>query len=275
MSKRFKGHAIYQPSGKAAEYSQWACNFFTGCSNDCCYCYCKRGVISRLWDSTPRLKKCFVTENHAFDVFCKELDNCDELIGSGGLLFSFTTDPLLPETRNLTFRAMEEAISRGINVKVLTKRADWIDEFVSRTEIQTINYGHNGHRIAFGFTLTGLDVHEPFASPNYERIEAMRQLHNKGFRTFASIEPVIDPAMSRTMIEVTAGFCDLYKVGLISGKGKDFYNELCLKAFYAWLVLKSDDLKIYLKDSFLDYFGITREQLKGGFVNSDYNIFRS
>jgi len=28
--KTFKGKAIYQPAGKAAEYSQWACNFYTG-----------------------------------------------------------------------------------------------------------------------------------------------------------------------------------------------------------------------------------------------------
>lgn len=33
--KRFNGKAIYNPSGKAGEYSQWACNYFTGCSNEC------------------------------------------------------------------------------------------------------------------------------------------------------------------------------------------------------------------------------------------------
>lgn len=54
---KFKGKAIYQPTGKAAEYSPWACNFFTGCSNDCEYCYCKRGVMSHVWDNKPHLKK--------------------------------------------------------------------------------------------------------------------------------------------------------------------------------------------------------------------------
>lgn len=272
--KRINGKALYQPTGKAAEYSPWACNFFTGCSNDCQYCFCKRGVMSRVWDTTPRLKKCFTTEHHAFDVFCKELDNCEELIGSASLLFSFTTDPLLPETRSLTFRAMEEAISRGINVKVLTKRSDWIDEFIRRIEIQTINYGNNGHRIAFGFTLTGFDDMEPCASSNHDRIDVMRKLHGLGYKTFASIEPIITPSMSRNMIEATKDYCDLYKVGLISGKGKDFYNEQQLKAFYAWLILKSEDIKIYLKDSVLDYFGITRNQLKSSFVSPNYNIFR-
>ena len=35
----FNGKAIYNPKGKAGEYAPWACNFYTGCSNDCEYCY--------------------------------------------------------------------------------------------------------------------------------------------------------------------------------------------------------------------------------------------
>lgn len=38
--------AIYQPKGAAREYSAWACNLYNGCSNQCDYCYCKRGVLS-------------------------------------------------------------------------------------------------------------------------------------------------------------------------------------------------------------------------------------
>lgn len=275
-NKRFSGKAIYQPTGKAAEYSPWACNFFTGCSNDCEYCYCKRGLLSHVWSTKPQLKKCFATIHHAFDVFCKELDKCEDLIGEAGLLFSFTTDPLLPETMELTFRAMEEAISRGINVKILTKRTDWIDEFVRRTEIQTINYDNNGRHIAFGFTLTGCDYKEPGASSNRDRIEAMRKLHKLGFKTFASIEPVIDPIKSIQMIHQTLGFCDLYKVGLISGKGKGFYEDLHLRVFWGNLIdLTEDGFKIYPKDSLLDYLGEERSSLEGHFVTADFNIFNT
>lgn len=277
-TKRFNGKAIYQPSGKAAEYSPWACNFYTGCSNDCEYCYCKRGVMSHVWSTEPKLKKCFKDEEHALETFKRELDaNVNEL-GKTGILFSFTTDPLLPETRGLTFKAMEEAMLRGIYVKILTKRADWIDALMDRTMLMPINYLANRKRIAFGFTLTGFDEKEPGASTNQERIEAMRELHDLGFKTFASIEPVITPAMSRNMIEETKDFCDLYKVGLISGKGEDFYNEKHLYELYSWLTIKSRDLKIYLKDSFLNHFRIKREHLSeqhvGNFVNSDYNIFQ-
>ncbi len=61
--KQFKGKASYNPFGKAGEYSYWACNFYTGCSNNCDYCYCKRGVMSSVWSITPKLKSCFKDES--------------------------------------------------------------------------------------------------------------------------------------------------------------------------------------------------------------------
>jgi len=42
------GRLIYQPKGKAREYSPWACNLFNGCTNNCSYCYNKNGVGSKL-----------------------------------------------------------------------------------------------------------------------------------------------------------------------------------------------------------------------------------
>lgn len=268
MEKRFNGKAIYQPKGKAAEYSPWACNFFTGCSNDCSYCYCKRGVLNHHWSTEPKLKKCFKDEGHAIEVFSKELNfvlsNYPE-IKDQGILFSFTTDPLLPETRSLTLCCAQFANEKGIPVKILTKRADFID-VVKFLWLDT-------KMTAFGFTLTGFDEEEPGASLTDERIEAMRELHDMGFRTFASIEPILTPAMSRNMIESTRAFCDLYKIGLISGKGKDFYNEKHLSNFYMWLIKESYSTKIYMKDSIFNHFGIERDDLPGNFVNSDYNLF--
>ena len=276
-TKRFNGKAIYQPTGKAAEYSPWACNFYTGCSNDCEYCYCKRGVMSHVWSTEPKLKKCFKNECHALGVFCEELDKAMQdypSVKEYGILFSFTTDPLLPETRDLTFKAIEIAMARNINVQVLTKRVDWFESFECRIDQKPNLYGAVEDCVSFGFTLTGVDEKEPGASINKERIALMRHLHVCGFKTFASIEPVISVTQSKKMIEDTLGYCDLYKVGLISGKGKDFYNYGSIVDFYGWLTGKAfTGSKIYLKDSFLNYLGINRDKLVGEFVNADYNIF--
>lgn len=271
----FNGKALYQPKGKAKEYSEWAVNFYTGCSNDCDYCYCKLGVLSHVWSDKPRLKKCFISERHALEVFNRELERVHDTIGNLPVLFSFTTDPLLPETRNLTFQAMEDAIDMGIPVKVLTKRSDWINDFLERVGIQSILYGRCRRLVAFGFTLTGCDENEPHASTNEERINAMRCLHLLGYKTFASIEPIIDPKKSLEMIKQTQGFCDLYKVGTISGV-RAGYNPRDMRNLMDYLVEKSrEGQKIYLKDSFINWMGLDRENLPGRFVNANYNIFNA
>ena len=275
-TKRFNGKAIYQPSGKAAEYSAWACNFFTGCSNDCEYCYCKRGVMSHVWSTKPQLKKCFKDEMQALDIFEHELKRNLEPLREWGLLFSFTTDPMLPETRTLTIEAAGIALSYGVPVQILTKCTEWLYDENFRISLgRSYLWIFKKHLIAFGFTLTGFDEQEPGASTNDERIEAMRELHGLGIKTFASIEPVITPAMSRNMIEATRGFCDLYKVGVISGKGKDFYNPKHMTYFGDFLAEQMRaGQKIYIKDSLLDYLKIKRENLASGWINSDYNIFQ-
>ena len=271
-TKRFNGKAIYQPSGKAAEYSAWACNFFTGCSNDCEYCYCKRGVMSHVWSTKPQLKKCFKSIEHALLVFDGEKAANIGALRKNGILFSFTTDPMLPETFEVTLRAAALAVMSGVPVKILTKRADWLDTSMWAS-MEPLFLGHKD-KIAFGFTLTGFDDKEPGASTNDERIEAMRELHGLGIKTFASIEPIITPAMSRNMIEATRGFCDLYKVGVISGKGKDFYNHKHMTHFWDFLAEQMRaGHKIYIKDSLLKYFNLKRENLASGWIDSDYNIF--
>ena len=56
--KEFNGLVIYNPSGRAGEYSYWAANFYVGCSNGCTYCYLKKGRGKKvLGGDTAELKK--------------------------------------------------------------------------------------------------------------------------------------------------------------------------------------------------------------------------
>ena len=75
IKKIFHGKALYEPTGKAAEYSPWAVNFYPGCSHNCKYCYCKTGFLGKVWDTTPHLKKSFIDENDALETFKKELNS--------------------------------------------------------------------------------------------------------------------------------------------------------------------------------------------------------
>ena len=264
--KNFKGKAIYNPSGKAGEYSYWACNFYTGCSNGCTYCYCKKGVMASTWSDKPKLKKCFNDESHAYSVFCDELDKNSAKSQEHGLFFSFTTDPMLKSTISLTNRAIRKALGYYVPVKILTKRTDWVDTWIK--DVTSEAYKKN---VAIGFTLTRHDELEPNASTNAERIEVMKKLHNAGFKTWASIEPIISFYSSFQMIVKTIGFCDLYKIGLKSGVKYDkqdakYFIEKVIEAI-------GDNAKIYFKDSLLEQAGINREDLPETCVGRDYNMF--
>lgn len=268
MGKTFNGKAIYNPSGKAGEYSKWACNFFVGCSNDCSYCYCKKGFLGRNWDKNPRLKKCFKDTTEAFNVFCSELKRNVEELRKHGIFFTFTSDPMLPEEKPLTISCMREALNHGVPVQVLTKRADFIDDIkrgMADSEVR--------RKIAFGFTLTCHDELEPGASSNSERIKSMFRLHEMGYKTFASIEPIIEPSSSMAAINLSASCCNLFKVGLMSGKRDYNKQELALMIELMKEQNQMFGCKFYLKDSLVNFLNIDRSSLGKGFVGSDYNIF--
>jgi len=54
---------------------------------------------------------------------------------------------------------------------------------------------------------------EPGAATPADRVDTLRQLHNAGVETWASIEPVIVPSESLAIIKASLPYCDAYKVG--------------------------------------------------------------
>lgn len=267
--KPINGKALYTPKGAAMEYGRVGCNFYTGCPHNCEYCYLKRGITGKALGGTEvQLKKCFKDEKHAMDIFKREVNNNLDACRQHGIFFSFTTDPLIEETRELTFRAMASAISFGVPVYVLTKDASFIDSEAGKWWLDLLLADPT--LVHFGFTLTGRDDMEPNASPNEERIEAMRILHYAGFPTWASIEPVIEWKHSLRVIEMSLGCCDHYKVGLRSGVKKDYYNIAQSGAAIQRIVqaVESFGKTIYLKESTR---GLLRQYLQPG----AYEVFLS
>jgi DNA repair photolyase len=130
--------------------------------------------------------------------------------------------------------------------------------------------------VAIGFSLSGHDELEPNASTNSDRIMAMIDLRAAGFKTWASIEPIIDFDSSLSMIERTFGICDLYKIGLEAGKKYDkdelldFMSDVNAKSH-----LTGNECKIYYKDGLLKQAGISRSELPSNCVDRDYNIFKN
>ncbi|MDR3328176.1 MAG: hypothetical protein LBT04_08720 [Prevotellaceae bacterium] len=271
--KNFKGKAIYNPSGKSGEYSYWACNFYNGCSNGCTYCYLKKGVLAHtLGGDRPTLKKCFKSTEHALEIFKKELlQNLPEL-QKYGLFFTFTSDPCLPDTIWLNSEAWHYCLQMGISVKILTKCAQFADNLVRHGLKEYYNYKN---LVAIGYTLTGHDELEPHSSTNTERIDAMRKLSELGFKTWASIEPIIDFESSYKMIRDSISFCDMFKIGLESGKK---YDKDLIRIFINNVIKYTEyiecfgycECKLYFKDSLLRQAGIKREELPNNCVGRAY-----
>lgn len=253
-----KGKAIYTPTGKAGEYAKYACNFYTGCSNGCTYCYLKKGIGKKvLGGDVPTLKKCFKSEQDAIHVFFNELfdpatNAVKDDIKKHGIFFTFSSDPGLPETRALNFAVINQIMSLGVPIQMLTKCTDWID---TEQGVDMLTHAVAAYCLSVGFTLTGRDDLEPNAASNAERIKAMMRIHDMGIRTFASIEPVVDFDASERCIVSTLGFCDHYKIGLMSGK-RD-YDKVQMRLF----VIRCCDLirqagaTAYFKQSIVKYLG--------------------
>lgn len=247
---------IYQPKGKAKEYSPWAANFFNGCSNRCDYCYNRHcPAKALLGKDEPTLKK-GLTEFNVINIFRQELAKYrNRILASGkGLFFNFVSDPMLEETRVINITCILYTIQAGVPAVVLTKRADWYEEFVDMFRAdENKNIPLAKKMVKFGFTLTGRDDLEPYASTNEERIELMKKLHNEGYKTWASIEPIIDLNKSRDIIYTIAPYCNEFKIGLLSGKKNYTPDEV--KEFVKQVsnFLFGGPSRFMFKDNVLDY----------------------
>ena len=270
------GKVLYNPKGKAGEYAAFAANLFVGCSNMCEYCYCKKGILAKaMGQDTPQLKAGLKDVEDAINTFKHELiGNLDAVRDNGGVFFSFSTDPCLPETWRATYECAKFAMSLDVPVSILTKCTEW----TNTNEAKELCTGQRSELLAVGFTLTGHDELEPGAASNKERIAAMTRLKCFGIKTFASVEPIVDLESSWKMIWETRGCCDLYKVGLMSGT-KNQVNPVELEKFVYQVagMVVNYRAKVYFKESIYKHLNCVKEWFVAkypGVVDSDYNIFK-
>ena len=216
---------IYKPKGAAGEYAVYAANFFNGCSNGCKYCYNKRGLTKNVCGrDKPVMKKGYKDEDDLFEHFCEEVNQNWRELAEHELFLSFTTDPWLPECKNLTKRAIEYCQKSKIHCYVLSKlRGD---------ELSGID-GSEGY-IHIGVTLTGHDEMEPNADSNYERMKYLQEMHERGFDTFVSLEPIIDFDSAKEMVWQCCDIVNEIRIGLMSPAKKGRYERHKMQDFVSF-----------------------------------------
>jgi len=161
----------------------------------------------------------------------------------GRIMFCSMTDPYQPieaETE-LARKVLKVLLDSPFEVLILT-----------RSPLVTRDYDLiRGHRnVEVGFTVTSLDdipFWEPYAPGNTRRIEALKKAHEKGIRTFVSIEPWIpNVTHPRSIIENLREYVDRFIIGSIQycNVPRRFYADR-LPSLIAWL--DGSKINYYLK----------------------------
>ena len=199
---------IYEPKGKAGEYSKLAVNVYNGCGHRCEYCFAPafmRTARETFNQPTPR-KDILQKIKQDATLLQKEHENRP-------VLLCFTCDPYQPvdEQFQLSRQSIQILHSCHLGVKILTKGGKRAErDFDLLTDDDW-----------FGVTLTNLDNKlslqwEPGAAMPEERINSLRRAHEKGIKTWVSLEPVLYPEITLKIIRRTYGFVDEFKIGTLN-----------------------------------------------------------
>ena len=200
---------LYQPKGRAREYSNWACNLYTGCEHACTYCYVVR--------SLGRNEQGFVSHVSPRTGILAKLESDAAYFQGMGMaqqvLLSFTHDPYQPVEADyqVTRQAIQILHKHGMGVCTLSKGGS----------LATRDLDMFGPQDAYAATLTFLDSArskewEPGAALPEDRLATLKAFHQAGIRTWVSCEPVFDPAETLRIIETTRGYVDHYKIGTLN-----------------------------------------------------------
>lgn len=235
----YKLKVIYEPAGRAREYSALAVNLYSGCNHGCKYCYAP--------DCMRRDRQEFYNKQSArVDILKKIQQDCKVLSGiKERVLLCFTCDPYqkLDDTEQLTRETLKLFRQYQIPFQILTKAG-------SRAERDFDLYSETD---AFAATLTFMDeekslYYEPEAALPAERIETIKKAKQAGIETWVSFEPVLNDDEIFKLLEATHEYVDLYKVGKISRFQPD--KEIDWERFAYEIVSRLEALgkKYYIKN---------------------------
>lgn len=170
------------------EYGDYTINFVQGCAHGCkypCYAFSMKKRFGQVKTYEEWCKPYLVS--NTLQLLDREIPKLRDEIESVQLCF--TTDPFMynyKEIEQMSIAAIRRLNEAGIKCTVLTKG-------ILPMELSELS-GEN----EYGITLISLDedyriMMEPGAAPYQERLEALKELHDAGCRTWVSIEPYPTP----------------------------------------------------------------------------------
>lgn len=213
------------------EYGDYTMNHVLGCAHGClypCYAFLMAKRFGKVVDYEEWCNPKLVS--NTLEILDREIPRMKSKIESVQLCF--TTDPFMygyDEVKHMTIAAIKKLNIAGIRCNVLTKG------------LLPIELAEQSMENEYGVTLISLDENfrkqaEPGAAPYAERIAALRALHEKGCKTWLSIEPYPTPNIKKQDLNVildTVSFANRIIFGRTNynkkvsafTEHKRFYNE--------------------------------------------------
>ncbi len=225
---------LYQ---SGVEYADFCLNHVEGCSHGCrypCYAYMmkKRCGVIKTYEEWCRPK----IVSNALELLDKEIPKYKSKIKYVHMCFS--TDPFMydqEQVGELSLKIIDKLNTNGIRCTVLTKGV-YPRELADRNGCSVNN--------EYGITLVSLNEDfrkefEPNSASFRERIKSMKLLHDKGVKTWVSMEPYPTPNLIKQdlmKILEAVSFVDKIIFGRLNYSvkssefryTKEFYNSLAL-----------------------------------------------
>ncbi|MFH0763803.1 MAG: radical SAM protein [Candidatus Omnitrophota bacterium] len=216
------------------EYADFCLNHVEGCSHGCkypCYAYMmkKRCGVIKTYEEWRKPK----IVSNALELLDKEIPKYRNKIDYVHMCFS--TDPFMYEQKevsDLSLNIIERLNVEDIRCTVLTKGL-FPQELTDKNRFSIDN--------EYGITLVSLNEDfrrrfEPNAAGFYNRIESLRYLHEKGLKTWVSMEPYPTPNLiNQDLLELlnSISFVDKIIFGRLNYNvkssefryTKEFYNN--------------------------------------------------
>lgn len=213
------------------EYGDYTMNHVLGCAHGCkypCYAFMLKRRFGQVKSYDEWLKPYLVT--NTLEILDREIPRLKSKIKSVQLCF--TTDPFMygyEEIEDMSLAAIKKLNEAGIKCTVLSKG------------ILPLELAAYSKENEYGITLVSLDEDyrvnmEPGAAPYGIRLNALRELHEKGCKTWVSIEPYPTPNLIEqklgTILEAVAfsdkiifGRTNYSKEITMFKRHREFYNE--------------------------------------------------
>ena len=213
------------------EYGDYTMNHVLGCSHGCkypCYAFLQKKRFGQVASYEEWLQPFLVS--NTLEILDREIPRLKSKIKSVQLCF--TTDPFMygyNEIEEMSLAAIKKLNNAGIKCTVLTKG------------LLPIALADSSKENEYGVTFISLDEAyreriEPGAAPYKERLAALKALHDKGCKTWVSVEPYPTPNLIKqdlSAILEAISFTDKiifgrtnYSKEISSYKQhKQFYNE--------------------------------------------------